>query len=75
MKSCLGTGTPVGEMLENAFGMGSFLARLLGKVSAESLEISDVTPDGERQIGVGGCQFLIELAVEFFNDFVGNFGF
>ena len=53
----------------------ALLAGLLDEIFAEAFEVPDIAPHGQGEIGVRGGEFLVELAVQFFDHFLGNFGF
>ena len=65
----------VGQVFENSFRMCALLSRLFDEVFAETLEVSDIAPHGQREIRVRGGEFQVTLTVEFFNHLLRNLGF
>src|ERR1035438_4836210 len=63
------------NMLHEFLRVFALLARLLGEESGEAFEVSVAAPDGQGEIGLGGGEVAIELAVKFRQRFGRNFGF
>ena len=74
--SCqLGRDATILDMVHELLRVFALLARLLGEESGEAFKTPAGAPDGHGEIGMGGGQFVINLAVEFRQRFGRNFVF
>ena len=70
----VGRHAPVRQMSDDLPGVFLFLGRLLVEEGSEAFEVLFLTPDGQGEVAVRRAEFMVDLAVEFRDDFGGNFG-
>ncbi len=65
--------TAIDHVSAKLFGVGVFLCRLLAEIAGKTLQVLLFAPERQGQIGMGGAELLVELAVKFREHFCRDF--